>query len=250
MRARNLAWSLTICSAAAYFLAVAPVGAGTISANYLPLMGGDLHFTTNLPGHVGAKTSRGGIMFGFRSDLPAGFGVDNTVPSFFLASCVEVGEAIDLPANNTHLNVANLLGSTTTLGGISGPVFFDTARTSWAEKLWGTFATQATNATTARAFQLALWEIAFDDDLTLDGPGTPFFVDLAQYQPGITDLAESWLAAIRADDGVDQLARTRLLLMSATGLQDLVTPIPEPATLVMLLSGVLFARVRMRGRSV
>lgn len=248
MRAPVLALVLSVLVVFALPQILPTAQAGTISANYLPLMGGDIHFTTNLPGHVGAKTSRGGILFGFRDDLPAGFGVDNKVPSFFQASCVEIGEAIQLPANNDHLSVSNLLGSSTVLGGISGPVFFDATRTARAEKLWGTFLALATNATTARAFQLALWEIAFDTDLTLASPNSPFFVDVGQFQAGITDLAETWLAAILADEGQNQMARTRLLLLSSPGVQDLVTPIPEPASLALLVFvGMLMWPRRRRG---
>ncbi|RIK64561.1 MAG: hypothetical protein DCC65_14125 [Planctomycetota bacterium] len=234
--------------ALALFSAV-PARAGTISADYLPLFGTAIYYSTNLPGHIGPKTTNSGIFLAFRDDLPAGPGVDDKVPFFFRASCVEIGEPLQLPNNNAHATVTHLLNATTNAGGISGPVTFDAQRNERAEKLWGAFLAGVGNQLQAAAFQLALWEISFDDDMTLAGPGTPFYVGAAQFQPGITDLAESWLSQIFSDDATDLLPETRLLLLSAPGVQDVVTPVPEPATAgLVLLAGALSAARRVRPR--
>ncbi len=230
-------------------LSTVPTRAGMISADYLPLFGSAINYSTNLPGHTGAQSTNSGIFLAFRDDLPAGPGVDDKVPFFFRASCVEIGEPLQLSNNNVHTTVTHLLNATTTAGGISGPVTFDAQRNERAEKLWGTFLAGVGNQHQAAAFQLALWEISFDDDMTLAGPGTPFYVDAAQFQPGITDLAESWLSQILADDATDLLPETRLVLLSAPFVQDVVTPVPEPATggLFLMAAAVSAAR-RMRPR--
>ncbi len=218
--------------------------AGTIHAHYeLAYDTQKVKLYTNLPGHTGALEPSAAILAGDRLDLPAGPGVDTNVPDLFNTACVEIGENINVPSNSTHPNVYPLLGATTTLGGYSGPVYFDAARTKATEKLWGAFFGSVVNKTTAAIFQLCQWEIAFDTDLTLNDPTqlTPFFVKPGQFQAGITDVAEGWLATIRNDTN-DQLPRTSMLLLSGPGIQDLVTPLPEPASLALLLAGLLIRR--------
>jgi hypothetical protein len=221
--------------------------AGTIHAHYEVRHGlQQVKFTTNLPGHTGPLTPQAAVLDGDRLDLPPGPGVDTIVPDLFSTACVEIGESINVPADNTHPNVLPLLGATTQLGGYSGPVYFDAVRTESAEKLWGAFLSGVINKPTGAAFQLAMWEIAFDTDLTLSDPSgtTPLYVAPGQFQAGITDVAEAWLTAIRTDSD-DQLARVPLALLTGPGIQDLVTQVPEPMTLSAL--ALVLPLLRRRG---
>lgn len=220
--------------------------AGTIHAHYEVRHGlQQVKFTTNLPGHTGPLSPYAAVLDADRLDLPAGPGVDTMVPDLYSTACVEIGENISAPANNTHPNVVPLLGATTQLGGYSGPVFFDALRTEAAEKLWGAFLSGVIDKPTGAAFQLAMWEIAFDTDLTLVDPAetSALFVRPSQFQSGITNVAEAWLTAIRTDTN-DQLPRVPLALLTGPGIQDLVTQVPEPMTLSALALVLLLVRRR------
>jgi len=213
--------------------------AGDISANYV--FGYGVHpvdFHANLPFSSGQAQILATEFQGTRTG-----GTDTLVPNSFTAYCVEINE----PANNsiTHNDVFPLLGSTTNGGGISGPVFFDAVRTRNMQLLWGGFQSLVNDNLTMRAFQLAAWEITFDDDLTLvQGGGSRFWVDPGQNQAGITNVAEGWLQSIAANPNGPQ---TSLLLLTSAGVQDMVTPVPEPATLAALgLGGLALLRRRRK----
>ncbi|MBL8758205.1 MAG: hypothetical protein JNK35_07250 [Phycisphaerae bacterium] len=176
---------------------------------------------------------------GQRLDLPPGPGTDTRVPEFFTAFCVEVDTFILNPS--VH-KVVTLAGSTTDVGGGGGSpaVFFDALRTERVERLWGGFVSSVVDPNSSAAFQLALWELCYDTDATLVGPGA-YFVDAGQFQPGITDLAESWLAVVRSGA---VLPRPSLVLLTAPGTQDVIT-IPGPGA-VSLLSLAGLAAFRRR----
>jgi hypothetical protein len=181
---------------------------------------------------------------GDRTDLPAGPGVNTIVPDLFHSYCVEVGENISLNAVHTHTEVFPLLGSRTDGGGFTGPVVFDAVRTRNLQRLWGSFFASVTSNTTSAAFQLAQWEIAFDNDLTLvDQPGARMWVNPG-HASAASNQAEAWLTAIRTNAAT---AETPMLLLRRAGLQDQVTPVPEPATLAALGIG-LAAVLRRRKR--
>lgn len=212
--------------------------AGDISANYV--FGYGVHpvdFHANLPFSNGQAEILATEFQGTRTG-----GTDTLVPNTFQAYCVEINE----PGNTsmTHNDVFPLLGSTTNGGGISGPVFFDAVRTRNLQLLWGGFHALVSDNLTMRAFQLATWEITFDDDLTLvQGGGSKFWVDPGQNQPGITNVAEGWLQSIAANPNGPQ---TSLLLLTSPGVQDLVTPVPEPTALASLGLGVIALLRRRR----
>lgn len=240
--------------------------AGSISATY-GLLGG-------IPGLESANfvyagnniTELADEYLGTRVDSP-GPGIDMQVPTNFDAFCVEFGQDILVPNGgpapvNVHADVVPLLGSVTSPGGApnGGPVVvFDATKTLLIGRLWGNFQPGLTGHHDAAAFQLALWELAFDTDQTLIGPGllhaSP--VDLAN-PLSVEFLAESWLAQVR---DLNQAMNTQpLLLITDTPLrQDLITPIgdpfitPEPSSLALAAMGALglagYARRRRRTRA-
>ncbi|HMS55545.1 MAG TPA: PEP-CTERM sorting domain-containing protein [Fimbriimonadaceae bacterium] len=214
----------TIAGAALMF---SSAHAGDIVANHQYTLGQNAKFTTDLPGHVGGRDQQT-VQF----DAQRTGGTDTLVPTLFKAYCVEIGETIGT-GSQAHPNVTPLLGSTTTNGGISGPVNFDAVRTSRLQTLWGSFFNSIGGSNDrSAAFQLAVWELSFDDDVTLvEFEGSKLFVKNDQYQSGITDIAEGWLSDIRNGVATQQ---QDLALLSGPGIQDLITPVPEPGTIAAL----------------
>lgn len=214
--------------------------AGTLIATYNYELGvTNVKFNTDLPGGVGPRDQGTTRFHGVRTG-----GTDTLVPNDFRAYCVEIGETLG-EGGQTHNYVTNLLGSTTTGGGISGPVTFDATRTANLQKLWGNFyGSIGGNAALSAAFQLAQWEITFDNDMTLvSQTGAKMWVEVADAQAGITDVAQGWLDAITGGTAVNQ---QQLALISSENLQDLVTPVPEPATFAVMGLGLLAALKRRR----
>lgn len=203
---------------------MAGASGGSISEAYSFSFVGPTSYTTFFGGAVTEDNAR---LNGDRQDAP-GPGVDATIPDLFTAYCVEENTLIRNPGSH---KVLPLLGSTTDVGGadLPGPsVTFDAVRTDRMQRFWGTFIGAVNDVNTSSAFQIAVFEIAYDTDLTLAAPG-PFFVGAGQFQPGITDLAESWLSVIRAGGGVSQ----ELFLLTGPGNQDVITtPAPGAAALL------------------
>jgi len=181
----------------------------------------------------------------FRGDrIDANPGTNTTIPDRYTAYCVELG--IDLFNPTVSYTAYDLLGGTTSSGGLSGPVTFDAIRTDRLQRLWGTFEASVNSIGSSAAFQLAIWELAFDNDQTLV-TGT-LFVSGAQFQLGVTDLAESYLSVIRSGGGVS----VPLVLLSTNNggengadSQDIITT-PTPAGASMLALGGLVAMRRRR----
>lgn len=221
-----------IFTLAAFAAAGVSAHAGDIIANYNFDYSQNAKFSTDLPGSTGDHNQQTVQFHGVRTG-----GTDTLVPGDFRAYCVEIGETIG-GGIQAHPTVVLLSGATTNGGGISGPVLFDATRTAHLQTLWGSFfGAIGASADLSAAFQLAQWEISFDDDMTLAaGAGAKFWVDEEQAQAGITNIAEGWLADIRTGAVTNQQT---LALLSGQGIQDLVTPVPEPGTVAALGLGAV-----------
>jgi hypothetical protein len=174
---------------------------------------------------------------------------DNSIPTAFSTFCVEVGESVQVsvapfgsagPTAYTH-TVTNLLGSTTNLGGFSGPVTFDAARTTNMRRLFGAYYPSITqsDAQYSAAFQLAVWEIAFDTGLDLNS-GSGLIVTSGD--AGAIALSQSFLNFVATDTSYG----TDLYLLSNPGVQDLITIVPTPGSVALLGMGGLMAARRRR----
>jgi hypothetical protein len=228
---------LGLLSAGAVALAGASAygSGGMITEAYSFSFVGAANITTPFTGPIRADTA---LFNGDRLDLPAGPGVDTIVPDLFTAFCVEVG----VPLQNFGVHkVVPLLGSTTDPTGGPGPaVLFDPLRTARVERLWGGFLGAVVDTNTAAAFQLALWEITYDTDMSLIAPGS-FLVGAGQFQLGISDVAQTWLSIV---DSAAPLPQPTLYLLVAPGNQDIITTPAPGAAMLFGMGGFLAMRRR------
>ncbi len=187
---------------------------------------------------------------GRRQDLPAGPGENPDIPLNFPTFCLEIDEPIDVSVGSvftgatlTH-SVFNLLGGSTDDGGITGPITFGANKTQRMERLWGSFydPSMQSNLTTAAAFQIAVWEIAYEGEFgALDVYNAASEFSLFGGTTASGDLANAWLSTVDAPG-----PQTALYLLVNRDLQDLITPVPTPGFAGLAALGLLVGTRRRR----
>ena len=170
-------------------------------------------------------------------DLQLDFGLGGGWEDF-LTYCLELQQQIGFGIN-TEDNAVGLpyeLASLTSFGG------FTAADENALELLWGNaFADSTTSRVKAAAFQTLAWELANDASVDLQA-GNFMLDDSDAHSASVLAQANAWYDNI--ESGV-WTTRTELMLLTHPDSQDLLIPIPEPATLSLLLVGAgLIARRR------
>jgi len=114
-------------------------------------------------------------------------------------------------------------------------------------ELWGTFFSAATTADLQTAFQIAVWEIVFENPTNGYSVYTGTFKEAySSSEPGYVGQAQTWLNWILTHDG----PLASLTGLSSPDYQDQITAVPAPSGLLLLgLGGVgLFGAARRTRR--
>jgi hypothetical protein len=166
------------------------------------------------------------VRFGWtRNDTP-GPGVDALLPSQFKAWCVDLSQPL-APDVTFSFDVVELAASG-----------YTPTRADLLNGLFNEYFPIVNTAQESAAFQLAIWEILYDTDGSLD---TGTF--RATTQALTVSLANSWLANITSsafERGIDQW---RVLVLQKPVIQDQITAvrIPSPGVGVCAAGGLLLA---------
>lgn len=234
-----------LCLVSVAALASSAIGATTIEATYtIPFNVYSFGLQSGANSETGGAVVINGLRTGGANDT-----FNASIATAFTTFCVEVGESVQVgvapfgsggPTPYTH-NVTTLLGSTTNAGGFSGPATFDAVRTANMQRLFGNFypGTVQSDPTYSAAFQLAVWEIAFDTNLDIfSGAG----LTITGGDGASMSLAQTFLNVVAADTSYG----TELYLLSSSGAQDLITIVPTPGSIALLGIGGLMAARRRR----
>lgn len=217
-------------------LSATSFGAGTITASFTYSYTDNVHYTLFGTQYATLHALTTGTYISGSCYL-------NNFPSY----CAELGQTVP-PATPLTYDCYDLLGSTTNPGGITGPITFTPAKTTALECLWGTYFPLVDTQDESRAFQLAQWEIIFGTDLTLLNSADVFYGWDLYATPGVqlnaySQVAETWLASIA---GGTATQKQKLLLLSSANDQDLITPVPEPGTILAVGAGLAMVIRRRR----
>ena len=189
-------------------------------ANYEPLLAGQINWTRT-----------GGTQVG----NPAGN---------FATFCIELTQ--DVGYSSYTFDVVNLQDAPNP-GGSGVGLGMGLAKATDIRELWGRHYAEVVDNDTATAFQLAVWEIVYDDGLALNADSFQ-----ARYPVGPTPTylttAQNWLDSL---DG--QGPMPTIMALSGEGIQDQIffahTPVPAAAWSGLALLAGLGVRQYRRGRA-
>ena len=157
----------------------------------------------------------------------------------FVTYCLELNQQIGFGIN-TEDNANGLPYQLTSLGSFGG---FTAADENVLEILWANaFADSTTSRVKAAAFQTLAWELVHDGSIDLMA-GNFMLDENDPHAANVLAQANAWYDNIESGAWT---TRTDLMLLTSPDSQDFIIPIPEPATLSLLLLGA-GAVVRRRG---
>lgn len=172
--------------------------------------------------------------FDYEIDFGLGAGWED-----FLTYCIELSQGIVLGINSED----NAGGLPFQIAPMSLLVDIDADEKLALETLWANaFPDSTTSRVKAAAFQSLIWELANDEAFDLSS-GNFMLDDRDSHTFDVLNQANLWFT--NSQDGT-WTSRTELMLLTNPDSQDLIIPIPEPATLGLLILGAGAALRRRR----
>lgn len=218
-------------SAIRRLLAAAVLGLGSVAASASPLAAGQSVQVGNVAGSVFTPSPSSGDPNGLYSNLTinvSGSNVGVAAGLFvldynngsgweqFLAFCLSPDVWLYPFDNPYSVNALSSMSYASSANDIA--------------EFWGRFRSSVTNDVTAAAFQVGLWELAYDGGRALNTGSFRLMTSGSVY-----NLAQNWLNAL---DGTGPMASGLLVLVdnpkNTVHRQNLITQVPEPGSLALL----------------
>lgn len=182
----------------------------------------------------------------------------------FLTYCIEITQDVQLtnPPTSYGFTFGALKNAPQPGSGVNpdgSGTGMGSVKAGYLQELWGRdYNTSLTSAANSAAFQLAVWKIVYGDTMT--GGALDFSLQHGQLTAldatnshagdyGIVSQAQTWLNALT---GAPNAPHWDLLALTSSTYQDQITVLPLPASAWMgvLLVGGLFAKRKLRSRTV
>lgn len=166
----------------------------------------------------------------------------------FTSFCIELNQNISTGNSYTY-NVINLADAPNPGLPVPGVNGMGAAKASDIKKLWAAYRSSVVGATTAAAFQVAVWEIVYETTSTYsvsNGSGNFYLTNAA----GVVAQANTWLSSLGS-----LTAEANLAALSNDDYQDQVVAVPLPPAVLagmglMTVMGVGYVRRSLANRSI
>jgi hypothetical protein len=227
---------------------------GTVKLNELSTSPGLGGFTIVTQGFTGGI---GGVLAGqYNFDIQLGSGAPVNIPPDITSYtqlpewgfCIEM--QLSSPGTYRDYSIKNLQDAPITAGPSYIPM--GDTKADYIRELWADHFDDVVSNTTAAAFQLAIWEIVYEQNTNEDGEvvwnvNSTLGADATGFRvtAGSTDarnLANTWLWGL---DGTGPMVNN-LYAYSAPNYQDYVFQVPVPAAILLGILGLSVAGVKLR----